>query len=74
MKEYTYEVEHSWEKQRQPIFSDNQHRHYHHHRRRVGGEDAAMDADASNMSGKYVYLYPDALFYVYIKFRNTNTG
>ncbi|CAF0742541.1 unnamed protein product [Adineta steineri] len=52
MKEYIYEVEHSWEKQREPVFNDQQHRHHHQHHqhRRCGGEDAAMDADASSMS------------------------
>ncbi|CAF0777396.1 unnamed protein product [Adineta steineri] len=52
MKEYIYEVEHSWEKQREPVFNDQHHRHHHQHHqhRRCGGEDAAMDADASSMS------------------------
>lgn len=56
MKEYTYEIQHSWERQRRPIATDNQHHrpHHHHHRheRPFGKEDAAMDADASSMSGK----------------------
>ncbi|CAF3109886.1 unnamed protein product [Rotaria socialis] len=53
MKEYTYEVQHSWEKQRRPIATDTRHHHqYHHHRHQqsFGKEDAAMDADASSMS------------------------
>jgi hypothetical protein len=54
MKEYTYEVEHSWEKQRRPIVVDQQHRHQHH--QHFGGDDAAMDADASSMSGMYIYF------------------
>ncbi len=67
MKEYTYEVEHSWEKQRRPVTVDhqnrNQHRHHRqHHCRHSRREDAAMDADASSMSGQYKYLYSLCLF------------
>ena len=61
MKEYTYEVEHSWEKQQQrrappaPPLDGIDHQHHrsrHSHHRSNVGEDAAMDADASSMSGK----------------------
>ncbi|CAF3164241.1 unnamed protein product [Rotaria sp. Silwood2] len=56
MKEYTYEVQHSWEKQRRTIVADNQHRQqhrhhrHHHHHRCFGKDDTAIDADASSMS------------------------
>ncbi len=74
MKEYSYEVEHSWEKQRRPIGGDHHHRQrhppqHHHHQRHPGGEDAAMDADASSMSGMYKHLYSVASFYVYLKLK-----
>jgi hypothetical protein len=65
MKEYTYEVEHSWEKQRRLVTDDHQHRHHHHrhhHCRRAGREDAAMDADGSSMCGTYKYFYSVCLF------------
>jgi hypothetical protein len=73
MKEYTYEVEHSWEKQRRPIGVDHHHRQrqqqHHRQQRYPGGEDAAMDADASSMSGTYKHLYSVASFCVYLKLR-----
>ncbi|CAF0876906.1 unnamed protein product [Rotaria sordida] len=58
MKEYTYEVQHSWEKQRRTNAVDNQHRqqqhhhrrHHHQHHRCYGKDDTAIDADASSMS------------------------
>ncbi|CAF1136886.1 unnamed protein product [Rotaria sp. Silwood1] len=55
MKEYIYEVEHSWERQRRPIVTGSQHRqqqhHHRHHRHRCfGKDDTAIDADASSMS------------------------
>lgn len=56
MKEYSYEAERSWEKQRRPIVIDHHHprqRQQHRHAR----DDAAMDADASSMSGMYTHLY-----------------
>jgi hypothetical protein len=74
MKEYTYEVEHSWEKQRRPVVVDHHHRQrhqqQHQHQRHFDGDDAAMDADASSMSGMYKHLYSVASFYVYLKLRN----
>jgi hypothetical protein len=71
MKEYTYEVEHSWEKQRRPVVIDHHQRQRHqHHQRHSGGDDAAMDADASSMSGMYKHLYSVASFDVYLKLRN----
>ncbi len=78
MKEYSYEVEHSWEKQRRPaVVVDHhhrqrhqQHQHQHHHQRHSGGDDAAMDADASSMSGTYKHFYLVASFYVYLKLKN----
>jgi hypothetical protein len=66
MKEYIYEVEHSWEKQREPVVVDHQHQHHHHHRQRSSGDDA----DASSMSGKYKHLYSVASLYVHLKLRN----
>ncbi|UJR31992.1 hypothetical protein I4U23_019462 [Adineta vaga] len=57
MKEYIYEAEQSWETQRRPAVVDHHHRqrhsHQHNHRQQNfgGGDDAAMDADASSMSG-----------------------
>ena len=69
MKEYTYEVQHSWEKQQRPIVPDHQHRHRHRHRY-VTRDDAAIDADASSMSGKYMRLFLVASFSVYLKLRN----
>jgi len=66
MKEYTYEVEHSWEKQRRPVVGiDRQHRHHHHHHhcQRSSGDDA----DASSMSGKHQHLYSIALLNIYLK-------
>jgi hypothetical protein len=59
MKEYTYEVEHSWEKERRPVVIG----HQHHHRQRSSGDDA----DASSISGKYKHLFLVASFYVYSK-------
>ncbi len=57
MKEYSYEVEQSWEQQRLPVVVDHHHRQRHHrHQRHSGGDDAAMDADASSMSGMYKHL------------------
>lgn len=51
MKEYTYEVEQTWEKQRRPVSHvESRQRHQQRH---STGEDAAMDADASSMSGTY---------------------
>ncbi|CAF1460677.1 unnamed protein product [Adineta steineri] len=56
MKEYIYEAEHSWETQRRPaVVVDHHHRQRHQHQnnhrqRNLGGEEAAMDADASSMS------------------------
>jgi hypothetical protein len=71
MKEYTYEVEQSWEKQRRPVTVDHHHRQRHHrHQQHSGGDDAAMDADASSMSGMYKHLYSVASFDVYLKLRN----
>ncbi len=69
MKEYTYEVEHSWEKQRRPIV-DHHQRQRHQHQRHQAGDDAAMDADASSMSGMYKHFYSVASLYVYLKLRN----
>jgi len=63
MKEYTYEVEHTWEKQRLPVAIDNQHRHHHHHHRQRSSGD---DADASSMSGKYSITS----LYIYLKFND----
>ncbi len=75
MKEYTYEVEQSWEKQRRPVVVEHHHRqrhqHQHHHQQRQpGGDDAAMDADASSMSGMYKHFYSIVSFCVYLKLRN----
>lgn len=76
MKEYSYEVEHSWEKHRRPVVVDHHHRqryqqhHHHQQQRHPGGDDAAMDADASSMSGMYKHLYSVASFCVYLKLRN----
>lgn len=61
MKEFSYEVEHRWERQRRPpppvpneaspvsvtTAQPSQSR-------ALSGDDAAMDADASSMSGMYV--------------------
>ncbi len=74
MKEYIFEAEHSWETQRRPVIVDhhNHQRHQHqpnHRQRHLGGDDAAMDADASSMSGMYNDLYSVASFSVYLKFR-----
>lgn len=78
MKEYTYEAEHSWETQRRPVVVDHHHRQrqqaqQQHHPRQpnLGGgvaDDAAMDADASSMSGTYERLSCDASRHVYFKF------
>lgn len=74
MKEYTYEIEHSLEKQRRPVAIGHQqrllHHHHHHHthhhnhqqqvyRQRSSGDDA----DASSISGKYSILSLD----IYLK-------
>ena len=65
MKEYTYEVEQSWEQQQRPpqLVADHHHHHHrvrhaqqqaqHQQQRQVIGDDAGMDADASSMSGMY---------------------
>lgn len=54
MKEYTYEIQHSWEKQRRPIATEHQHQHRHHnHQRCIRKDDTGIDADASSMSGTY---------------------
>ena len=65
MKEYTYEIEHSWERQREPVVLNNQHQHqrhsHRHHRcQRARKDEIAMDADA--------------LLHIYIKLRNTNNS
>ena len=65
MKEYSYEVEQSWEKQRRPLATDHQPQHHRarhpqqqqQQQRQVIGDDAAMDADASSMSGMYKHFY-----------------
>ncbi|CAF1309595.1 unnamed protein product [Rotaria sordida] len=64
MKEYTYEVQHSWEKQRRTNAVDNQHRqqqhhhrrHHHQHHRCYGKDDTAIDADASSMSEMRIFV------------------
>ena len=64
MKEYTYEVEQSWEQQQRrppppvPIAVDHHpsRQRHHRHQRHSLGEDAAMDADASSMSGMCKHL------------------
>lgn len=63
MKEYSYEVEHRWERQQQqrrappPVPNDPSPPSvaaiHQAHSRQVIGDDAAMDADASSMSGMY---------------------
>ena len=74
MKEHIYEAEQSWETQRRPVVVDHNHRQRHQHQpnhRQLnlgGGDDAAMDADASSMSGMYEHLYSVASFCVYFKF------
>ena len=53
MKEYSYEVEQTWEKQqRRPVVTTEHRQRQHHHQqqRHSTGEDAGMDADASSMS------------------------
>lgn len=74
MKEYTYEAEHSWERHRQPVVTDHHHHHQQHpprqrHQRNQTGDDAAMDADASSMSGMYKHLYVVAPFSIYFKLK-----
>jgi hypothetical protein len=61
MKEYTYEVEHHWEKQRRPVAVD------HQHRRQLRQRCSGHDADASSISGKYKHLYSIVSLYVYSK-------
>ena len=74
MKEHIYEAEQSWETQRRPVVVDHNHRQRHQHQpnhRQLnlgGGDDAAMDAHASSMSGMYEHLYSVASFCVYFKF------
>jgi hypothetical protein len=48
MKEYTYEIEHSWEKQRRSVPVDHQR-----HRRQFRQQCSGHDADASSISGMY---------------------
>jgi hypothetical protein len=59
MKEYTYEIEHSWEKQRRPVNMD------HQRRRQLRQRSSENDADASSMSGKYKYLYSVSRHYMF---------
>ena len=62
MKEYSYEVERRWERQQRrappPVpnhpSSPSVAAIHQAHSRQVIGDDAAMDADASSMSGMYV--------------------
>ena len=49
MKEYIYQVEHQWEKQRQPIHVDQQHQH---RRRRALVSREKVDADLSSLAGR----------------------
>lgn len=50
MKEYTYEMEHSWEKQRRPMAFDRIHR------RALQYRYSGNEADASSISGKYKHI------------------
>lgn len=50
MKEYTYQMEHSWEKQRRAMPLDRAHRRVLRHRY------SGNDADASSISGKYKHI------------------
>jgi hypothetical protein len=70
MKEYTYQVEHSWEKQRRLVGIDHQYRCHHHRRQRSNADDA----DATSMSGKYKHMYTVASLDVYLKLRNKKKG
>ena len=71
MKEYTYEIEHSWERQREPVVLNNQHQHqrhsHRHHRcQRARKDEIAMDADASSISGKFIqFIFRCAIAYLY---------
>ena len=72
MKEYAYEVEQSWEKQRRPPppppVDHHQRQRQTHSRHPV--DDAAVDADASSMSGTYdKHLYAVAPLAVYLKLK-----
>ena len=76
MKEYAYEVEQSWEKQHRrppppppPPPVDHQQRQRQAHSRHPV-DDAAVDADASSMSGTYdKHLYAVASLAVYLKLK-----
>ena len=52
MREYTYQMEHSWEKQQQrrPMSFDRMHR------RALRYRYSGNDADASSISGKYKHI------------------
>lgn len=58
MKEYLYQVEQRWEKQRQPVNCDQRQ-----YRRAIVSQDE-IDLDASSFLGKFTSHYPNRCSYL----------